>query len=85
MRVEDPVALAEWVLKDQPGWNRGAIVAATSGPSSQKVNLPRPIQVILFYVTVVVMPEDGSIRFADDIYRHDMKLDRALAGQRLAS
>jgi hypothetical protein len=25
------------------------------------------------------MPEDGTIRFADDIYRHDVTLDRALA------
>jgi hypothetical protein len=25
-----------------------------------------------------VMPEDGTIHFADDIYGHDAKLDRAL-------
>jgi len=24
------------------------------------------------------MPEDGTIRFAEDIYRHDARLDRAL-------
>ena len=48
-----------------------------------QVNLPRPIQVILFYVTAAVMPEDGTIRFAEDIYGHDAKLDRALAGRLL--
>jgi murein L,D-transpeptidase YcbB/YkuD len=35
--------------------------------------------VILFYTTAAVMPDDGTIRFADDIYRHDARLDRALA------
>jgi murein L,D-transpeptidase YcbB/YkuD len=42
------------------------------------VNLTRPIQVILFYITAVVMPEDGSMHFAEDIYDHDTTLDRAL-------
>ena len=81
VRVEDPVALAEWVLKEQPEWTRGRILAAMSGTKPQGVNLLRPIQVILFYTTAVVMPEDGTIRFAEDIYQHDMKLDRALARQ----
>ena len=44
----------------------------------RQVNLKRPIQVILFYITAVVMPEDGSIHFAEDIYGHDTKLDGAL-------
>ena len=44
-----------------------------------RVNLARPIQVVLFYVTAVVMPEDGTIRFAEDIYGHDQRLDRALS------
>lgn len=81
VRVEDPVALAEWVLNEQPEWTRGRILAAMSGTKPQRVNLSRPIQVILFYVTAIVMPEDGTIRFAEDIYGHDSKLDRALARQ----
>ncbi len=78
VRVEDPVALAEWALRDRPEWTRDRIVAATIGSQTIHVTLPRPIQVILFYTTAGVMPEDGTIRFADDIYRHDAKLDRAL-------
>jgi murein L,D-transpeptidase YcbB/YkuD len=81
IRVEDPVGLAEWVLRDQPEWDRDRIIAAMNANGSRQVNLTRPIQVILFYVTAVVMPEDGTIRFADDIYRHDVRLDRALARQ----
>jgi L,D-transpeptidase YcbB len=79
VRVADPVALAEWVLSDRPEWTRDQIVAATVGSETIRVKLPHPIQVILFYTTAAVMPEDGTIRFADDIYRHDATLDRALA------
>jgi L,D-transpeptidase YcbB len=78
VRVADPVALAEWVLKDRPEWTRDRILAATTGPATIEVKLPRPIQVILFYTTAAVMPEDLTIRFAEDIYRHDARLDRAL-------
>jgi len=46
------------------------------------VKLSRPIQVILFYTTAAVSPEDGTVRFAEDIYRHDARLDRALAARR---
>jgi hypothetical protein len=35
--------------------------------------------VILFYITAVVMPEDGTVRFAEDIYGHDARLEKALA------
>jgi murein L,D-transpeptidase YcbB/YkuD len=78
VRVEDPIALAEWALQGQDDWTRAKIVAAMNGTQPRRVNLARPIQVILFYVTAVVMPEDGTIHFADDIYGHDARLDRAL-------
>jgi len=78
IRLEDPVKLAEWVLRDQPEWTRERILQAMEGPSSQRVKLSRPIQVILFYLTAVVIPEDRSVHFADDIYGHDRRLARAL-------
>ena len=78
VRVEDSVALAEWVLKDRPEWTRERIVAAMHARESLRVDLKRPIKVILFYLTAVVMPANGTIRFSEDIYRHDATLDRAL-------
>jgi murein L,D-transpeptidase YcbB/YkuD len=78
VRVADPVALAEWALKGQDEWTRDRIVAAMNADRPTQVNLTRPIQVILYYVTAAVMPEDGAIWFAEDIYGHDVKLDRAL-------
>jgi murein L,D-transpeptidase YcbB/YkuD len=78
VRVAYPIALAKWVLQDRPEWTRDRILSATMGTQTLHVKLPRPIQVILFYTTAAVMPEDGTIRFAEDIYRHDARLDRAL-------
>jgi murein L,D-transpeptidase YcbB/YkuD len=82
VRVADPVALAEWVMKGLPDWTRDRILAATMGAETVHTKLPRPIQVILFYTTAAVMPEDGTIRFADDIYRQDVRLEQALAARR---
>ncbi len=78
IRVEDPVALAEWVLRDDPAWTRERIVAAMNGAPNQRVDLRRPVQVIIYYTTAVVTPEDGLVHFAEDIYRQDVVLDGAL-------
>ena len=85
VRVEDPVTLAQWVLKDQPGWTRERIQAAMAGTSPLRVDLTRPLPVILFYMTAMVMPADQTLYFADDIYGHDTKLARALARRRVAT
>jgi murein L,D-transpeptidase YcbB/YkuD len=82
VRVEDPVTLATWALKDEPEWSRTRVIAAMSAGRSTSVKLSRPIQVILFYVTAAVMPEDGTVRFAADIYGHDTRLEEALANRR---
>ncbi len=76
VRLEDPVSVAEWVLRDQPGWTRERIVEAMED-RTRRVDLARPIPVILFYVTSAVWP-DGTIHFSEDIYGHDGRLDRAL-------
>jgi murein L,D-transpeptidase YcbB/YkuD len=78
VRVADPIALAEWVLQDRPEWTHDRILAATMGPDAIQVRLPRPIQVVLFYTTAAVVPEDGSIHFVEDIYHQDDTLDGAL-------
>jgi murein L,D-transpeptidase YcbB/YkuD len=82
VRVEDPVGLAEWVLQDQPQWTRERILAAMQGETSRRVDLARPIPVILYYVTTAVLPPHGAVHFADDLYGHDLTLERALARAR---
>jgi murein L,D-transpeptidase YcbB/YkuD len=46
------------------------------------VDLARPLQVVLFYLTAAVMSGDGAAHFANDIYGHDAALERALAARR---
>jgi len=82
VRVFDPIALAAWVLEDRPEWTRARIAAAAAGAETIHVTLPRPIQVIMFYSTAAVMPDDGTLHFAEDIYQQDAMLDRALAMRR---
>jgi murein L,D-transpeptidase YcbB/YkuD len=79
IRVEDPVALAAWVLRDKPEWTVDKIQAAMkTGADNVQVNLDKPIPVLILYSTAVVEP-DGEVRFFDDIYGYDASLARALA------
>jgi murein L,D-transpeptidase YcbB/YkuD len=77
IRLQDPTALAEWVLRDQPDWTRERIEAAMQGERPTRVNLKQPLTVVLFYDTVHVNSE-GVVFFVGDIYDHDRQLDAAL-------
>lgn len=77
IRVEDPVSLALWTLRDQPGWTADRIRSAMYGEETIRVALSKPIPVLIVYGTAVVM-EDGEVRFFEDIYGHDATLERAL-------
>src|SRR5690606_28813173 len=84
VRVARPADLAQWVLEREPGWDRGRIEAAMAGPSPRQANLTQPLPVLLFYVTAMVMPADGRLHFAEDVYGHDARLARALAARATA-
>ena len=75
VRVEDPVRLAEWILKGQGDWTRERILAAIDSGATRAVGLLEQPRVVLFYMTAAFMPDEGAIRFADDIYGHDARLD----------
>jgi murein L,D-transpeptidase YcbB/YkuD len=77
IRVEDPVALANWVLRDQPAWPPDGINAALRGLRTVRAPLARPLPVVVFYTTAVVRP-DGTTWFYGDIYGQDRLLDEAL-------
>jgi murein L,D-transpeptidase YcbB/YkuD len=77
IRLEDPTALAVWVLRDRQGWNRDRIEAEQKVVTTSRAMLSRPIPVVIFYTTAVASP-DGDIWFHSDIYGHDRSLDEAL-------
>jgi murein L,D-transpeptidase YcbB/YkuD len=78
IRLEDPVALAAWVLRDKPEWNTERILAAMNGDTTFRVSLTGPIPVLILYGTAIVT-KAGEVDFRDDIYRHDEELERVLA------
>ncbi len=80
IRLENAVALADWVLRDNPGWDEERIRAAMDGADAQEVKLAHPIPVLIVYGTVIVL-DDGVVRFYDDLYHQDAALDRALRTQ----
>jgi murein L,D-transpeptidase YcbB/YkuD len=78
IRVSDPVALAVHVLRDAEGdWSAEKIRLAMNGEPNQRVNLARPVPVLILYVTARAT-ESGQVRFFEDIYGHDAKLDALL-------
>jgi murein L,D-transpeptidase YcbB/YkuD len=79
IRVSDAAALAEFVLRGQGKWDREGIdTSMKRGRNNRRVYLQRPVGVYLLYSTVVV-DEDGTTHFFEDIYGHDARLDAVLA------
>jgi murein L,D-transpeptidase YcbB/YkuD len=81
IRIQDPPALAAWVLRDRPEWTEARISAAMSGKQSISVRLSAPIPVLILYGTVFV-EENGEVHFFQDIYGHDATLKKVLAAGR---
>ena len=77
IRVEDPVGLATWLLRDDPSWIKERIIAAMNGSETMRVELPQKIPVLIVYGTAFV-EENGEARFYRDIYKHDAALEHAL-------
>jgi L,D-transpeptidase YcbB len=71
-RVEDPRALATWLLADNPGWGRHEIDAAIAKGERTDVRLTHKVPVAWVYLTGWVT-RDNTIHFRDDIYGHDAK------------
>lgn len=78
IRVEDPAALAAFVLGGQDEWTPSTIAAAMQGEESRTVTLAHPVEVFILYATAVVS-RAGVISFYPDLYGHDAALARALA------
>ena len=76
IRVEQPVALASFVLQDMPQWTEARIREAMSAGRSSTLRLEQPLPVLITYGTVLV--KGGSAYFFDDIYGLDRVLDAAL-------
>jgi L,D-transpeptidase YcbB len=76
-RIEKPIELAEYLLRDAPGWTRDKLLSAIEEGTEQKVLIPHPLNVHFLYLTAWV-DEEGLLQFRNDIYKRDPLLDKAL-------
>ena len=76
IRVQEPVALAKFVLQDDPAWPEERIRAAMTSGQSNTLRLRQPVTVLMAYSTVVV--KAGRVFFYPDLYGHDRLLAKAL-------
>ena len=79
IRLEDPLGLARWVLRDEPSWTEERMQEAIGLSKPTSARLARPIPVVIFYATAFV-DREGRAHFFDDVYGHDARLREALAG-----
>jgi len=73
IRIEKPLDLAEYLLRDQEKWDRQAIEAEMKKDKEKTVYLNNPIKIYLQYNTVWV-DSLGDLNFREDIYGRDQKI-----------
>jgi murein L,D-transpeptidase YcbB/YkuD len=77
IRIEKPIELAEYLLKDSPGWSRRRILTEIESGRSKVIAGFDPLPIHIQYWTVWVQ-ENGQVQFRDDIYGRDAVLQEAL-------
>ena len=80
IRLEQPAALAAYVLAGDPQWPPPAVEAALASGRTVTIPLRRPLPVHILYQTAWVDP-DGTLELRPDIYRHDSSLAAVLAAE----
>ncbi|NEU08297.1 L,D-transpeptidase family protein [Flavihumibacter sp. R14] len=73
VRVERPVDLAVYLLRNVPGYNRTKINSIISERKEKFVPVKQKLPVYLVYFTAEAGP-DGNVKFYEDIYGHDKVL-----------
>ncbi len=79
IRIENPLALAELLLRDPAQWNQASLQAAIDGGATQRLNLPRKVPIMLLYLTAFP-DQDGRLQFRRDVYKRDAPTLQALEG-----
>jgi L,D-transpeptidase YcbB len=80
IRVEQPVALARFVLQGRPDWTEQRIVRAMTEDAPRTLSLAEPVPVLIAYSTTLV--KGGVVHFFADLYGHDRTLDAWLRTRR---
>lgn len=81
IRVENAVALAQYLLKDNPNWTPEKLLAAIKRNQQQIVTVDPPVPVHLLYLTAW-LDGNAAVQFRKDIYERDAQLDQELRKRR---
>lgn len=76
IRIDDPLAFAEVVLRDE-GWTRAEIDSQIQSGDTKTVALAAPLPVYVVYLTAEI-GDLGSVRFFNDVYGRDAAILKAL-------
>jgi murein L,D-transpeptidase YcbB/YkuD len=77
IRIERPVELAEYLLREDPKWTKKEILATIESSKETTVKLPLAIPIHLLYWTAWA-DDYGMIHFRNDIYGRDKLVYEAL-------
>jgi hypothetical protein len=80
IRVQRPLELNELLLAATETWDRTRIDQVIASKRTTRVDLTRPMPVLIFYWTAEVL-EDGTVTFRDDVYGRDAQVLSALNGE----
>lgn len=69
VRLQNWVGVAEWLLADQPQWNRTALESEIARNSQKTIKLTKPVPVFFTYLTAWV--DNGVVHFRNDMYNRD--------------
>jgi murein L,D-transpeptidase YcbB/YkuD len=78
IRIENPVALAHYVLRDQPEWTPERISEAMNAKRERAVTLKDRLPVHIGYWTAWVEPDGKTVTYTDDPYGIDAAQARLL-------
>ena len=81
IRLEDPLALADFVLSGDARWPSQTLREQVESGQTLKIQLEHPLPVYILYMTAWA-DDQGAVQFCNDIYGQDAPLDRALNQKR---
>jgi murein L,D-transpeptidase YcbB/YkuD len=81
VRVRNPLDLAERLLTGQNGWSRAKIDKVITSGKTTRVDLQKPMRIIINYGTARVAEKGGPVQFLPDIYDRDATVLAALNGE----
>lgn len=73
IRVEDPVAVGNFLLRNQPGWQPDQLIEKLNTPTGDTIRLLQGTPVHIVYFTVQALP-DNRLDFKEDLYNLDETL-----------